>query len=132
MTMRGTVAFLLLVATAPAYARDFYMAPEGSDSNDGTIDKPFLTITKAQAAVQAGDTVLMRGGKYNVTAAQIVNRNAGNSVHVFEIAKSGTEKAPINYFSYKDEKAVFDFAAVKPGPRLCVLRDRLVDSLQGL
>ena len=118
MTMRGTVTFMLLLAIAPAYAKDFYMAPEGSDANDGTIDKPFLTITKAQAAVQPGDTVFMRGGKYSVTAAQIVNRNAGNAVHVFEIAKSGTEKAPINYFSYKDERAVFDFATVKPGPRV--------------
>ena len=29
-----------------------------------------------------------------------------------------TERAPINYFAYKDEKPVFDFSNLKPGPRV--------------
>lgn len=31
---------------------DYYVSPQGSDSNSGTIASPFLTLTKAQAAVR--------------------------------------------------------------------------------
>ncbi|MDQ8180266.1 hypothetical protein [Pelagicoccus sp. SDUM812005] len=37
------------------YAADFHVAVDGSDSNSGAIDAPFLTIAKASSAMQAGD-----------------------------------------------------------------------------
>jgi hypothetical protein len=37
-----------------------------SDSNAGTIDKPWKTIHKANQTLQPGDTVYIRGGTYYV------------------------------------------------------------------
>ena len=42
-----------------------YVATTGSDSNAGTIDKPFATVQKALDTVKAGQTIYVRGGTYN-------------------------------------------------------------------
>ncbi|MEO0707709.1 MAG: hypothetical protein AAF050_18865, partial [Cyanobacteria bacterium J06649_5] len=38
-------------------SRTFFVAPSGSDDNAGNLDAPFATLTKANDAVQAGDTI---------------------------------------------------------------------------
>src|ERR1043165_7653772 len=43
----------------------YYVAPNGSDVNAGTINAPFKTITAALNKAVPGDTVLARGGTYN-------------------------------------------------------------------
>lgn len=53
-----------LIAAQPATAAEFYVHPEGNDANPSTIAQPFATVTRAQEAVAAGDTVWLRGGKY--------------------------------------------------------------------
>ena len=42
-----------------------YVATTGSDSNAGTIDKPFATVQKALDTVKAGQTIYVRRGTYN-------------------------------------------------------------------
>ena len=53
-------------------ATNYFVATNGSDSNSGTIDKPFATLDKAQSKVMAGDTVYIRQGTYRVTEAEIM------------------------------------------------------------
>ena len=53
-------------------ATNYFVATNGSDSNSGTIDKPFATLGKAQSKVMAGDTVYIRQGTYRVTEAEIM------------------------------------------------------------
>ena len=69
---RGLVLGLLMavvgVGASDALGKEFFMAVDGSDGNVGTMEKPFGTITRAQAEAGPGDTVFIRGGKYNVTA----------------------------------------------------------------
>lgn len=43
---------------------EYHVSKKGSDSNKGSIDSPFLTINKAAAAAQAGDTVVVHEGTY--------------------------------------------------------------------
>jgi hypothetical protein len=56
-----------------AEGADFYVATNGSDSNPGTLARPFLTLGKAQAAEEAAGAethrnIYIRGGEYfNVT-----------------------------------------------------------------
>lgn len=45
-------------------ARIFYVSKNGSDSNDGTVNAPFLTIQKAADMAKAGDTVMVGEGTY--------------------------------------------------------------------
>lgn len=46
-------------------ARILYVATNGSDSNDGSINRPFLTIKAALAASTAGTSVHVAPGNYN-------------------------------------------------------------------
>jgi hypothetical protein len=43
----------------------YYVAPDGNDSNDGSIDHPWATVQHAGRTAGPGDTILVRGGTYN-------------------------------------------------------------------
>ena len=101
-----------------ARGAEFFVATDGTDSNPGTIEKPFATIQRAQDAVSPGDTVFIRGGTYAMRENQIA-RQQRIWAYVTLLDKSGTRDKPINYFAYKDERPTFDFSQVTP-PRLRV------------
>jgi hypothetical protein len=114
-------AFIIALSLAPhLHAAEFFVAPDGSDSNPGTLDKPFATIQHAQEAVSPGDTVFIRGGSYSIPEDQIA-RKYRIWAYVTEFDKSGTRDKPINYFGYKDERPIFDFS------RECVSGQLLMD-----
>mgnify|MGYP003419358022 CR=1 FL=1 len=70
-------------------ATNYFVATNGSDSNSGTIDKPFATLGKAQSKVMAGDTVYIRQGTYRVTEAEIMKHNtAGRPTCSWGVTKS--------------------------------------------
>ena len=80
----------------------YFVSADGSDSNDGSIDKPFATIEKAQAKVREiiaagaypkeGITVYLRGGTYYI-----------DKTITFDANDSGTEEAPVRYTAYNNE-----------------------------
>lgn len=45
----------------------YYVSKNGSDSNDGSKNSPFLTLGKAGEVAKAGDTVIVGGGIYRET-----------------------------------------------------------------
>lgn len=65
------IAVMLLGTAMPAGVafaeggKTYYVSAEtGSDSNSGTSDKPFATISKAESVMKAGDTCIISGGVY--------------------------------------------------------------------
>lgn len=48
-------------STAPPVRSTFYLAPNGSDANDGSKGSPWLTFNEAYQSVPAGSTVLVGG-----------------------------------------------------------------------
>jgi Bacterial Ig domain/Pel9A-like, right handed beta helix region/Right handed beta helix region len=73
---------LVLVSLTPASflaAATYYVAPNGSDSNNGSSASPFKTIQKAADVASPGDTVILRNGTYT-----------GDSSAVADIHRSGT------------------------------------------
>jgi len=82
---------LLLAPLAAMHAAEFHVAPNGNDSNPGTITQPFATIQVGVNRLQPGDTLLVHGGVYRETIT---------------FPRSGTEQKPIMLRSYKDEKVV--------------------------
>lgn len=80
---------------------DFYVASDGSDSNAGTSEKPFATITKAVQALSAGGVILVQDGDYK----EYIN-----------IKKSGTAAKPIAIVAANKGKAkVLGFRILKNG-----------------
>lgn len=70
-------------ASTPQTATTYYVSTNGSDSNSGTSPSaPWLTIAKANAAAQAGDTVVLSGNFVQQAIAPM---------------HSGTATAPITY-----------------------------------
>lgn len=101
--------FLPAAETASAYGNPhgtaFYVALDGSDSNKGTINKPFRTLEKARDAIRAlkakkglprgGVTVYLREGRYERAAS-------------FELGlqDSGEAGKPITYTAYPGETVI--------------------------
>jgi hypothetical protein len=109
----GLLLVLLLAAGGRGAAAEVYVAPVGRDDNPGTLEKPFATVQRAQTAAAPGDTVLIRGGTYRMTEAQIT-RTQGIFARVTVLDRSGEPGKPITYRAYQDERPVFDLSAVKP------------------
>ncbi|MET7697586.1 sigma-70 family RNA polymerase sigma factor [Streptomyces sp. NPDC005485] len=78
------------VATA-----DYYVAPDGDDTNPGTLARPFATVTRAAAKALPGQTVAVRGGTYH----------PGDTI---ALKSSGTPSRRITVSNYRDERPVFD------------------------
>lgn len=102
------------------FATKYYVATDGNNSNNGSIDSPFWTISEAQNHVSAGDTVYIRGGSYNFTDDDI-----SKTVSVFDCLNylnvSGTEGNTINYWNYPGEHPTFVCTNVAPeGYRVAV------------
>jgi MYXO-CTERM domain-containing protein len=98
------VAGLGFFAARDAFAAEYYVATTGSDSNPGTKDSPFATLTKGAGAAGAGDTVYIRGGTYNPSGG-------------FTFSKSGTSDTNrIKYWAYPGEVPVFDFSKASGHP----------------
>ena len=49
---------------AGRFSREFHVARNGSDSNTGTVDKPYLTIQMAANMAQPGDVITVHEGVY--------------------------------------------------------------------
>ena len=102
---------------------DYYVAPNGNDSSDGTIENPFATLEKAKSAVRAllasgankPVTVYFREGTYPVS----------RSVQ-FNASDSGTAEAPVTYRAYEDEKVRFIGGKVLDSTKIQPVTDQAV------
>jgi parallel beta-helix repeat protein len=72
---------LMLASSVPAQAATYFVAPTGSDANNGSQVAPWKTLQKAANTVKAGDTVNVQPGNYRG----------------FNIVASGTVSAPITF-----------------------------------
>jgi hypothetical protein len=46
--------------------RVFYVAPDGDDAAEGSFQRPWATLNHAARTLEAGDTVYVRGGEYDI------------------------------------------------------------------
>ncbi len=92
----GTVPKVASVALGSGAV--YYVSPSGDDLNPGTLEKPWLTLSKAASTVTAGQTVYLRGGVYN---------------GYFAIRNSGTESNRISFVAYPNETPIIDGTSIK-------------------
>jgi hypothetical protein len=104
--IRLLLASLLGMILSPhSGAQVWYVAPvNGEDSHAGTIDFPFLTISKAASVASAGDTIFVRGGTYSYAASTSLTA-AGDSLHRYSV------------LAYQDERPILDYSGAGAGSR---------------
>jgi len=90
------------ILTASSPAATYFVAPKGSDSNPGTMAKPFASLYRATSKTVPGDVVYLRGGTYKYSASQTVQG-------------TGSAAARLNVLSYPGERAILDFSAAPAG-----------------
>ena len=91
------LVFAWLASAQLSSAAIYYVAPNGSNSNNGSSAAPFKTIQKAADIVNPGDTVIIRDGIYT-----------GNSEDVVELKRSGTASQWITFKAENLWGAVLD------------------------
>jgi len=97
------LTFFFLFISLMANANVYYVATNGSDSNNGTaLTSPFKTIAKPCGIAVAGDQIYLRGGKYSYTSS-------------ITISRSGTASAPIKLEGYSGERALINFTGISFG-----------------
>jgi hypothetical protein len=94
------ISCLLLVWLPLSSAHQYYVSTIGNDLNPGTIDQPFLTLTKAVglSTLLPGDTIFIRGGTYSYSAT-------------VSISKIGKADSLFHLFAYPGESPVFNFSS---------------------
>lgn len=97
---------------------EFYVAPDGKDTNPGALEAPFATLRRARDAVRklkktAGEkgllnpvTVLVRGGKYFLKETLVLTD-----------VDSGTRACPITWCAYPGEKPILSGGRIITGWR---------------
>jgi pectate disaccharide-lyase len=78
---------------------DVYVAPDGSDTGDGSLERPFATLGRAVAAVTPGQTIALRGGTYRPSEPVVIE-------------VSGEPERRITLSNYRDERPVIDAGRV--------------------
>lgn len=81
------LAFLVLLPWQ-TFASEYYISKAGVDSNTGSFESPWKTISKANTELEPGDTVFIRSGQYE---------------EQIKPSKSGAEGAYITYSGYLTE-----------------------------
>jgi parallel beta-helix repeat protein len=95
------LAFFLFAFSASATST-YYVATYGTDTNPGTIYRPFKTIKKGVDTIRAGDTLYVRRGIYHEQV---------------RINSSGTPSSPIIISGYPGERPIIDGRYILPtGP----------------
>ena len=114
---------LFLICASSASAQEvatLFVAPDGSDTNPGTMELPLATMQKAQELASPGDTVYIRGGTYQVAEDQISRVVQNLFASITYLDKSGTVDNTIKYWAYPGERPIFDYSLVKPENRRVV------------
>lgn len=66
---RNTILAVGAMLSSQLWSAEFYVSPQGSDANDGSSAKPFVTLERARDAMRdtiksSGDTVWIHGGNF--------------------------------------------------------------------
>ena len=90
-------------------AASIYLAPNGDDATgDGSMAKPYASLSKAVSVAKPGQTIYARGGTYRPTEP-------------VDITTDGAAGQPITLTNYGGERPVFD-ASLAPAGRAFVIQ----------
>ncbi|WP_449436021.1 hypothetical protein [Pedobacter steynii] len=108
-----SILFALSLIINQAFGKDIYVSPKGNDKNQGTIEKPFASIKKAQLTARNTSgkvTIYLRGGTYYLSETVVFTpedsrkANAGLTIKPYaneKVIVSGGTRLNLKWESYK-------------------------------
>ena len=78
--MRILIAILFVLVVFSTNATNKYVAKTGNNSNPGTFESPYLTITKGLESRSAGDTVFVLAGTYQEYVMLVLSGSVGSPI----------------------------------------------------
>ena len=107
MKLSSYVILFSFLFVSALNAKTFYVSTTGNDTLPGIFDQPFKTITKALgSSIVAGDSIIVRGGVYTLTATITINTNI-----------SGKQDTLCHLYAYPGERPLLDFSGQGLGSR---------------
>src|SRR4051794_35622361 len=94
----ATLSLLAMAGGKAASAAEWFVSPEGRDTNPGTLERPFATIARAREEARKARrdvgaiTVTLRGGTYELP-----------DTLVFTEADSGAATSPVIFRAFEGE-----------------------------
>lgn len=101
-------------------SQDIYVAEDGNDKNEGTLEHPYRTFAKASSEAKAGTTVFIRRGTYKEPLI---------------VQHSGTKSHPVTFQAYEKEEVILDgenMDSAEGDSALVVLEDKDYINIEGL
>ena len=108
LSLFAGAALALVFAGQACFGATWYVATNGLDTNTGSSNSPFATVTRAQTAASSNDVVYLRGGTYYLNDSNLTATNSPWAI------VNNMNKGGISYLACPGEKPVFDFSAVQP------------------
>jgi hypothetical protein len=114
--LAALLAVAVLLNSSTIRAADFYVSPQGNDAQPGTLERPFRSLARAQAAVrtmkaankgnmpEGGITVWLRGGVYLLPKTFVLGPE-----------DSGQQDRPMIYRAYGNEQPVLSGGRILGG-----------------
>jgi hypothetical protein len=122
---------------SPTASVNYYVAPDGSDSNPGTLSAPWLTIQKAMNSATPGSIVNIRAGTYHERLSLNVSGTPGNYItfqsYGFNVPSGGC--GGYTGITCGGDQVILDYAylgTVTDGIPLLQISDRNYARIQGL
>ncbi len=103
---------LFIINTGSVYSQKIYLSPSGNDSNEGTIDSPFASLTKARD--RAREIRKNTSGNQPIDVIALQGEYSMLQPLELTIEDSGTSSAPLVFSAEKGAKVVFS-AGVRIG-----------------
>ncbi|SNY29854.1 sigma-70 family RNA polymerase sigma factor [Paractinoplanes atraurantiacus] len=105
----------LPVAGLGVQRADVFVAPNGSDSGDGSLARPYVSIQKAVSTARTGQTIALRGGTYRLSSGLTISSKATG----------------VTLSNYRDERPVIDASSL-PDTEWAVTQQTVSWTVQGL
>lgn len=108
----GLIGAAVATASGVSLAAEYYVAPDGSDSAAGSQAAPFATLSKANSAAAAGDTIWVRGGTYYLTTQLTLSKSGTSDTSRTKIWAYPGETPVLDASKYVTSNAAVDVPVV--------------------